>query len=186
MNSTYVRTILAIGLPLAVIGTIILAIGYINDQQTLRQLANEPQTYVAQDAALRVIAGGKPTGFAGAIPIETDTAPYLLFMNATGTAIAGSGLLHNAPPILPQGVLDVAKAKGVNRITWQPEQGIRQALVVMPAGDYFVVSGRSLKYTEEQESALLNRAILGWLTMIVGVVIVSIIAAYLLRKREDS
>jgi hypothetical protein len=100
MRTIYIRTIIAIGLPLAVIGSIILAISYINDQQNLRMLANEPQTYLAQDAALRVLAGGKPAGFANAIPIESDPAPYLLFVNATGTAIAGSGLLHNAPPTL--------------------------------------------------------------------------------------
>ncbi|MDB5195078.1 MAG: hypothetical protein JWO84_262 [Parcubacteria group bacterium] len=185
MSNNYVRTILAIVLPLAVAATSILAIGYINDQQTLRMLANEPQTYVAQDAALRVIAGGKPTGFDNALPIETDTAPYLLFMNATGTAIAGSGLLHGAPPTLPQGVLDAAKKAGVNRITWQPEPGVRQALVILPAGTYFVVAGRSLAYTEEQESALTQRALIGWAVTMAAVVLLSIVSAYILRKRED-
>jgi hypothetical protein len=184
MSNQHLRTIIAIGLPLAVIGTIILAISYVNDQQTLRGLANEPQTYLAQDAALRVLAGGKPEGFTGAIPIETDPAPYLLFMNATGTAVAGSGLLHNAPPTLPQGVLDTAKAKGVNRLTWQPEAGVRQALVILPAGDYFVVAGRSLAYTEEQENNLTKRALLGWVVTMIAVVIISIISAYILRKRE--
>lgn len=182
MNSTYIRTVVAIGLPLAVIGAIIIAIGYINDQQTLRQLANDPQIYLAQDASLRVLAGGKPGGFANAIPIESDTAPYILFFNATGTAIAGTGLLHSAPPTLPQGVLDTAKQNGRNAITWEPEPGLRHAIVVIPAGQYFVVSGRSLKFTEEQSAALAKRALIGWLLMLVSVVIVSMISAYLLRK----
>ncbi len=186
MNSPhFLRTVLAIGIPLAVVGSIILAITYIQDQQTLRMLANEPQTYLAQDASLRVLAGGKPEGFANAIPIESDTAPYLLFFNSMGTAVAGSGLFHNVPPTLPQGVLEAAKKAGVNRITWQPEAGIRQALVIIPAGDYFVASGRSLKYTEEQELALAKRAVLGWIAMIVIVIITSMIVAWIIRKREE-
>jgi hypothetical protein len=185
MNSpTFLRTVLAIGLPLAVIGTIILAIGYINDQQTLRQMANEPQTYLAQDAKLRIEAGGNPQGFGSAIPIEKDEAPYVIFFNATGTAIAGTGVLNNAAPTLPQGVLDVAKKNGVNRLTWEPAPGVRQAIVVMPAGDFFVVAGRSLNYTEEQESNLTKRALVGWVGMIVGVILVSLLSAWILRKRE--
>jgi hypothetical protein len=181
---TFLRSVLAIGLPLAVIGTIILAISYVNDQQTLRQLANEPQVYMAQDAKLRVEAGAKPEGFAGAIPIEKDPAPYLVFFNATGTPIAGSGVLNNALPTLPPGVLAAAKKNGVNRLTWEPIPGVREAIVVMPAGDYFVMAGRSLIYTEEQEAGLTARILIGWAGMMIAVVLVAILAAWILRKRE--
>jgi hypothetical protein len=73
----------------------------------------------------------------------------------------------------------------VNRLTWQPEPGVRQALVVIPAGDYFVVAGRSLAYIEEQESALTKRALIGWAGTMLAVLIISIIAAYIVRKREE-
>jgi hypothetical protein len=188
MNSpNFLRTVIALGLPLAAIASIILAISYVNDQQTLRTLANEPQEYVARDAALRVqAAGALPTGgFTNAIPIEADPAAYLLFYDATGSPVAGTGVLHGKAPTLPAGVLDVAKAKGVNRLTWQPEAGVRQALVVLPAGTGFVVAGRSLIYTEQLESDLTKRALLGWLGTMIAVVVMAFIGAWLLRRREN-
>ncbi|MDB5189365.1 MAG: hypothetical protein JWL82_322 [Parcubacteria group bacterium] len=185
-HSQFWKTVAAIGLPLGVIATIILAISYINDQQNIRLAANEPQEYVARDAVLRVIASGAlPTGYSAAIPIESDPAAYLVFFDATGTAVAGTGLLHNAPPVLPPGVLAAAKKNGINRITWQPEKGVRQALVILPAGEGFVMSGRSLTYAEEQEKALMQRALMGWLGTMVAVIIVSIISAWLLRRKAN-
>ncbi len=188
LNSpTFLRAVLAIGLPIAVVATIILAISYVQDQQLLRLGANEPQEYVARDAALRVIAAGAlPTGgFASAIPIESDPAAYLVFFDATGKAVAGTGVVRGAPPVLPQGVLDVAKQKGVNRITWEPVPGVRQAIVVIPAGDGYVMSGRSLAYAEQQVDMLGKRALIGWLGTMLAVVAVAFVSAWLLKKHED-
>lgn len=189
MNSpTFLRSVVAIGLPLAVVGSIILAIGYVNDQQTLRMLANEPQEYVVGDAALRVAAANAlPTsGFSTAVPIEQDPAAYLVFFDASGTAVAGTGTINGHPPTLPPGVLETAKAKGVNRLTWEPVPGVRQAVVIVPAGPGYVMSGRSLKYTEELESQLTKRALLGWVGTMVAVAVVALISAWLLSRRKET
>lgn len=187
MNKPFLTSALAIGLPLAVVATLVLAISYINDQQTIRMFANEPQEYVARDSVLRVIAsGGLPTsGFQNAIPIESDPAAYVVFFDASGKAVAGTGVLKGQPPTLPAGVLEEAKSKGVNRLTWEPEAGVRQAIVVIPAGDGYVMSGRSLTYAEEQESMLGKRALIGWLGTMVAIAIVALITAWFKRKRGE-
>jgi len=188
MNSpTFLRQVAAIGLPLVVIGSIILAISYINDQQTLRALANEPQEYIVRDAVLRVqVANALPTGgFEQAIPIEHDPAAYVVFYDATGTPVTGTGIVNGQAPTLPQGVLEVAKQKGVNRLTWEPAPGIRQAIVVLPAGPGYVMAGRSLAYTEEKEHDLTRRALLGWVGMMIAAVGVALISSWLLRRNRE-
>lgn len=184
--STYVRTAAAIGLPLAAVASVVLAISYVNDQQNLRMEANEPQEYVARDAALRVQANGAlPTGgFNTAIPIETDPAAYLVFFDANGNPIAGTGVLQGKPPTIPAGIFDIAKSKGVDRLTWEPIAGVRQAIVVLPAGPGFVMSGRSLTYTEELESQLTKRALIGWAATMLAVVVMACIGAWLLRRNH--
>jgi hypothetical protein len=184
-SPAFVRTVIGLALPLAAIASIVLAINYINNQQTLRMLANEPQEYVARNAATLVTSSGNLPrgGFNTALPIETDPAPYLIFYDATGTPVGGTGVLKSGPPTLPAGVLDTARAKGVNRITWEPTPGARQALVIVPVAQGYVVAGRSLAYNELQQAALTKRTELGWLATMVASLAVAYVGAWILRRR---
>lgn len=186
MNSpTILRNMFVIGLPLAVVATIIIALNYVSEQQTLRGLANEPQEYLAGNAMSQVARGLRPQpGFTNPLPIESDNAPYLAFYSASGTPVAGSAILNDAPPQLPIGVFEEAKRTGVNRITWEPMPGVRQAIVVYPTADGYVMSGRSLAYIEEQERALTKRTLIGWAGTMAAIIIVSFVSAWFNRKRE--
>ena len=66
------------------------------------------------------------------------------------------------------------KANGEERVTWQPEPGVRMATVVVrnpgPAGGFIVV-GRSLSETESRIGQLGSLLFLGWAATLIGVLI---------------
>ena len=65
--------------------------------------------------------------------------------------------------MLPSGVFAFARAHAGHRLSWQPRQGLRQALVVQPvAGKGFVVAGRSLRETEARKDQVLRLVLFAW------------------------
>ena len=76
---------------------------------------------------------------------------------------------------VPQGVLDRARQTGEERVTWQPEPGVRMATVLVRASGTptrFVLAGRSLRETESRISQLGRLLVVGWLAILVGLLIV--------------
>ncbi len=74
----------------------------------------------------------------------------MIFDN-TGQLITTSAQLRQQAPALPPGVLAYARLKGQNRVTWQPEPGVRIAAVVVSFVHGHVLSGRSLREVEKPE-----------------------------------
>lgn len=191
MNSpSLLRTVLAIGLPLATIATIILAISYVNDQQIIRMSANEPQEWLARGLAARLEGGVqmKNAYLWDSVTVMSDPTPYVIVYDRYGSTTAATASFGNKVTHLPQGVLEYAKLHGVNRLTWEPAKDLREAIVVVPInggeGGY-VLAGRSLAYAEEQEAQLAQRAFFGWLVSMIAILAVSLISALLLRKRSE-
>ncbi|MFZ2804370.1 MAG: hypothetical protein WA001_04040 [Patescibacteria group bacterium] len=132
---------------------------YIVVQQGLRQSANDPQIQLAEDAATAIEQGKQPSDFlpTQTIDIATSLAPFVTVYDDNGQPVVTSGNLKEAPPTLPAGVLDYVKAHGEDRITWQPQPGVRIAAVItrvtsgLPG---YVLAGRSLREVETRESEL--------------------------------
>ncbi len=121
-------------------------------QQTYRLAADDPQIQLAEDTAHALDAG---KSFAEVIPtshvaIETSISPYIVVYTKEGTSVAGNGYLHDVLPQLPSGVFEAQKGgiANENRISWQPEPAIREAIVITSYKNGYVVSGRSLRDTE--------------------------------------
>ncbi|MBA3789318.1 hypothetical protein H0X32_02905 [Patescibacteria group bacterium] len=189
---------IAIFVPIAVGLSLLSGVSYINEQQILRLGANEPQEWLAQDVVARIQAGGVIVKIATGTPIaiETDPAPFLLVTDGQGKPVAGTGYLHGNLATIPSGVFDASRTDGKNFVTWQPEVGVREAIVVISvtspaqtgqtAVNNFVVSGRSLAYVEWEEQQLMQRVFLGWLATMVGTLIFSIISMFIIIKpRSD-
>jgi len=144
------RNILRHWFPLAVVATAFCGLVYVAVQQELRQNANDPQIQMAQDTA-DALAGGAPLESVmptAKIDVSRSLAPFLIVYNQQGEAMVSSGLLHGETPPLPPGVLDFASHNGEDRVTWQPEPGVRIAAVVVPVDRpdrSFVLAGRSLR-----------------------------------------
>lgn len=163
----YLTTILKTWLVVVVVMTLILGIVYATAQQILRMNANDPQIQIAQDTAAALRDGAAPDEV---LPYEVDIAtslsPYVVIFDNSGKAIAGSGTLHGELPTMPIGVFENARRNGENRVTWQPEPGVRSATVITHySGNEpgFVMAGRSLREVERRIDRLGQMIGLGWL-----------------------
>jgi hypothetical protein len=143
-------------LPIAVVVVAICGLVYLAVQQSLRQNANDPQIQMAEDAASALAAGtAAETFLPGArIDIGQSLAPFLIFYSDGAAAVASSGVLHDQVPVPPLGVFDYVRQHGEERVTWQPERGVRIASVIIrtrgPIPGY-VLAGRSLREVEKRE-----------------------------------
>jgi len=151
------------------------------EHQSLRLQANDPQVQMAEDAAARLGEGAPPAAVlpGGAdVEIARSLAPFLVVYDGAGAPVAGSGKLHGALPNLPGGVLEHARAQGGHRLSWQPEPGVRQALVVVPVrgrGAGFVVAGRSLREVEARKGQVLEFLGLLWGAGLVGFALLALL-----------
>jgi hypothetical protein len=153
-------------LPLAIATAGLCALVYLTVQQSLRMGANDPQIQLAEDAASNLNAGASVESVVPSTKVEIaeSLAPYLIVYDTSGNILASSATLDGTVPAYPAGVLDYARQKGQDRVTWQPEVGVRMATVVVRYNNGFVMAGRSLTEVEQRESqveSLTGLAMLG-------------------------
>jgi len=163
-------------LPFAVTITLLCGLVYAAVQQDYRQSANDPQVQVAEDSAQALARGATPQDIMP--PYQTDIATslsaYIALFNSDGQTIISSALLNNKPPTLPGGIFDYVRKYGETRVTWQPQKGIRSAIVVDSVKNAsgtvmgFVMVGRSLREVEIREDNLMKMVGLGWLATLVA------------------
>jgi hypothetical protein len=124
---------------------------YLAVQQALRIGANDPQIQMAEDAAARLGQGRPVDPIGDAVDVATSLAPFLIVYDPRGEVIASSARLAGRTPTLPAGVLRVATPDHENRLTWQPQPGVRLASVVIATPQGYVLAGRSLREVERRE-----------------------------------
>jgi hypothetical protein len=152
---------------LAIVTTSLCGLIYLVVQQDMRIGANDPQIQVAEDVARQISTGENPLDFIPPIKVEVSKslANYIIIFDEKGKIIGSSAVLDGKLPTIPSGVLDKTKALRETRFTWQPEAGVRSAVVV----DYFkgpsngyVLVGRSIREVEDRESNLELTVFLAW------------------------
>ena len=177
-------------LPLALVITALCGLAYLLSQQTLRLGANEPQVQIAQDTAARLSAGEAPAAVvpAATLDVGRSLAPFIIVYDDQGTVLAATGQLHGQPPALPAGVLDYVRQHGEDRISWQPEPGVRFAAVVERVSGSqpgFVLVARSLAEAEHLIDVMGQLALAAWAATQVGcLVLVVLVEAFLGRERK--
>ncbi len=151
------RTTFIAWIPLGFAVIALAGLVYLAVQQDLRQSANDPQIQMAEDEAAALAANVEFVPGNKVVDIGQSLAPYLVIFDDAGNPMVGTGLLHGALPQLPKGVFDHTKAFGEDRLTWQPEPGVRSAIVVVRTNGThpgFVMAGRSLREVEVREDQL--------------------------------
>ena len=128
-----------------------LATLYIVEQQAGRN--------AVEDAPRALLSTGEATA-ASTQPDRVDLTSYLgtfwVQYDAHGAPIAGNGYLDGRPAQVPHGVLEAAKATGEgDAVSWEPEQGLRFAIVAQPVGSGVIVAGQSLQRTEDRAARTL-------------------------------
>jgi hypothetical protein len=164
-------------LPLAIATGGLCGLVYLAVQQSLRMGANDPQIQMAEDAASALNAGARVDSILPATKVElvSSLAPFIVVFDDSGNVLASSATLHGAFPVYPSGVLDYTRQKGQDRVTWQPEAGVRLATVVERYDKGFILAGRSLREVEKRErqveqlSGLVMLAV--WITTLIVIIL---------------
>ena len=160
-----------------IIVTGFIGVTYVTGQQILREGANDPQVRVARSSALFLINGGNPDTIVSGdlVDLRKSLEMFTIITDESGKIKNSSLLLDGTTPTPPLGSLLYAKQKGENRITWQPKDMIRAAIVIVPYKNTvtsgYVITGRSLSEIERRERALLVIAELSW-SIIVGFILI--------------
>jgi hypothetical protein len=161
---------------------------YIVAQQNFRQEANDPQYQIAEDAANALNKGVDPkslTAALGPVDLLKSLSPFLAIYDASGNEVASNATLNGAAPKIPQGVLDNIRRVGGESVTWQPQPGIRPATVAVRSARGIVVSGRSLRKTEERVSLLAQQVLFGWAMSMLAMLIVVTLQQVITKKLEQ-
>ena len=149
-------------------------------QQDLRLNANDPQIQIAEDTAAALSSGQAVQTLVPStkVDIASSLAPYLIIFDATGKPIATSAQLNGQTPTIPSGVFGSVRQNGEDRFTWQPQVGVRSAVVVTQfkgANSGFVLAGRSLREVEIRESDIQLDVTAGWLAMLFATLVAAIV-----------
>jgi hypothetical protein len=187
-NAGKVKTILKCWILIALIVTGLSWLPFILIQQDIRSSANDPQIQMAEDIAAKLAAGQSMQSLVPAeqVDITRSLATYVIIFDDTGTALASSGQINGQAPTLPTGVFAYVRQNGEDRITWQPQSGVRSAIVVTQfkgASSGFVLVGRSLREVEIREDNLEHLTLFGWLSILIVSFLASVLLFGLPRSR---
>jgi hypothetical protein len=155
-------------------------------QQVIRQSADDPQIQMAEDTATALANGQQVQNVVPAekVDIAKSLATYIIVFDANGKAIASSAQLNGQSPSPPAGVFDYVKQNGEDRITWQPQTGVRSAAVVTQfqgSNSGFVLAGRSLREVEIREDNILHIILVGWVAILLGSLLATAVIFKLLQ-----
>jgi hypothetical protein len=175
------RRVAALFLPAAAALTMAAGLTFLAVQQDLRIGANDLPQQLAEDGVAALNGGAAPATVvgSGSVPIESSLAPFVAVFDGQGTLLATNGSLDGKPPAPPIGVLRSARASGRDAVTWQPQAGVRIALVALPWNGGTVVAGRSLRVIESRIDALQVLMAAGLLAGLAVLAVVAAIAAWL-------
>jgi len=179
------KTALKYWLVLAIMVSGLSGLVYAAIQQNIRIAANDPQIQMAEDAATKLANGQSVQQVipADRVDIARSLAPYIIVYDASGKPLASTALLNGQVPTIPVGVFDEVRHNQEDRITWQPQSGVRSAVVVTQfkgATPGFVLVGRSIREVEQREDDIRQLVMLGWLALLM----VSFLATLLLFRRS--
>lgn len=150
--------------------TTVFGVIYVTVQQCYRSGADDPQIQLVRDINLKLHTGKSiDRFFDDSINIAQSLSPFVVLFNENGKPLRSSGYLNDKMPELPADVFDFTKANGEHNVTWQPQSGVRIAMVILysnssPAG--FIAAGRSLQEVEIREHNMVVMILIGWIMCI--------------------
>jgi hypothetical protein len=179
-------------LPLGFAITMLVAFTYLSFQQSGRQMANDPQIQMAEDAARALENGSDAISIVPnkTLELRESIAPFIMVFDAQGDFVLGDATLGGQTPTFPAGLLDERtwidpktyhqQVGDETRITWQPEAAVREALVIVHAkSGQFVAVGRSLRDTEDRVWIFSVNTFIAWFVMMVGSLFLALVTAWI-------
>jgi len=162
--------------------TVLCGLIYVTVQQSHRTGANDPQLQIALDLKNAIETDRSTVQWmpGDTIEISKSLSVFKTFYNRNGEPVQSTGFLDGQLPRIPKTVLDFTERNRENVVTWQPQRGIRLAMViesVKSSSIGFVAVGRSLKEVEKRESTLVTMVLVAWLVC-VGVILFHFLLSY--------
>lgn len=169
-------------LTLTVVITLLCGFIYVSVQQTLRIGANDPQIQIAQDLAGQLSQTKTIPSLNSVIDMKKSLATFVIIFDNKGKPISSTAYLDNRIPVPPLGVFQFAEKFKENRVTWQPQNTVRIAAVIVPFGNKsgFVLAGRSLREVEKRIDQITFFAVISWAMSVVGSFIVLFLSKLIL------
>lgn len=165
------QTIIKYWLLTVVIVTGLCGLLYVVAQQGLRHGADDPQIQMAEDIAGKLRTGQQLQSVltTDKVDIANSLAPYVILFDTTGKPVASSAQLNGQMPTIPPGVFEYVRQNGEDRFTWQPQAGVRSAVVVTKftgVNSGFVLAGRSLREVEKREDNTMMLILFSWIALL--------------------
>lgn len=153
---------------LVVASTIVSGLVLVAVQQNYRQSANDPQIQDARDVVTALNAGQQLNLAPDGTDVATSLSPFIMLFDKDGNALGSNATLNGNMPQLPKGVFAWVDKHGEDRFTWQPQPGIREAVVVDKANvpDQYVAIARSLLLVEQRENLLTGYVAIAWTLLV--------------------
>jgi len=158
---------------------------YLVFQQAGRDQANQPAAAAASQAVYE-LASGKPP--ADALPASTDMTstltPFVLIFDTSRRLVASSGGTLDSALVYPASCFDQVDASGENRVTWQPEPGLRFATVAVKYDGGYVVGAYSLAESERDTGNFGTTLAIGYGAYACGCALVAVVCGWFMRARR--
>lgn len=143
----------------AVVVSLIFGSVYVSFQQLGRRTANAAP---AAAAASQVQSLGAETVPSPRLELTPESGIFVIIYGPDDKPVSGTATLHGSLPVLPPGVLQTARTAGSDAVTWQPEPGLRMAVVARSAAGKVIVAGQSLTPYEDRDQMVLGFLAAGW------------------------
>jgi hypothetical protein len=155
----------------SMIVTVLCGLIYVSVQQAHRSAANDPQLQIASDLKAAIENNRSITQYMAndSTELSESLSVFKTIYNKNGDAIQSTGFLNGQLPGIPKGVFDFTNKNDKDVFTWQPQRGVRIAMVVKKINSPqigFVAVGRSLKEAEKRESDLTMMVFVAWLVCV--------------------
>ena len=172
----------------ALIVTILCGLIYVSVQQSHRSAANDPQLQIARDIRERLNNNRSIQGLweGDTFEISKSLAVFKVLYNINGEPVQSTGMLNGKLPQIPKGVFDFTRKHEEDVVTWQPQHGVRMAMVVesiSSPGVAFIAVGRSLEETEKRVGNLTTMLLVGWIACL-GIIIFHSLLFITLKNRN--
>lgn len=137
---------------------------YVVMQQSLRLGANELPKQFASDAVIQLENGENPAILFSKNKIDISKSPdtFVMVFDNNQNLVSSSATMGGKQLSYPKGVLDYVAHNGEDRVTWQTTAGLRFASVAMKYNHGYVVTARSLSFTESLIDTLGKLILMAW------------------------
>jgi len=170
-----------------VIVTVLCGLIYVSVQQSCRSAANDPQLQIATDLRPKIENNRSLTQSMAndSIDLSESLSVFATIYDKNGDPLQSTGFLNAQMPKMPKGVFDFTNKNQEDVFTWQPQSGVRMAMVVQKTSSpqiKFVAIGRSLKEVEKRESTLVTMVFVSWLVC-TGIVLLHFLLVFFNKSK---